>query len=57
MKDKVAAKTRLQTTRHTLLKNQIKARLKQIEIQIRQVDAAIAERLLWTRRYRTNSLS
>ena len=39
MKDKVAAKTRLQTTRQTLLKNQIKARLKQIEIQIRQVDA------------------
>lgn len=45
MKDKVAAKTRLQTTRHTLLKNQIKARLKQIEIQIRQVDAAIAEKV------------
>jgi transposase len=45
MKDKVAAKARLQTTRQTLLKNQIKARLKQIEIQIRQVDAAIAEKV------------
>lgn len=45
MKDKVAAKTRLQTTRLTLLKNQIKARLKQIEMQIRQVDAAIAEKI------------
>jgi len=38
MKDKVAAKARLQTTRQTLLRNQINARLKQIEIQIRQVD-------------------
>ncbi len=45
MKDKVAAKTRLQTTTQTLLKNQINARLKQIEIQIRQVDAAIAEKI------------
>lgn len=45
MKDKVAAKTRLQTTTQTLLKNQIKARLKQIEIQIRQVDAAITEKI------------
>jgi transposase len=45
MKDKVAAKTRLQTTRQTLLKNHINARLKQIEIQIRQVDAAIAEKV------------
>ena len=43
MKDKVAAKTRLQTTRQT--KNQINARLKQIEIQIRQVDAAIAKKV------------
>jgi transposase len=45
MKDKVAAKARLQITRQTLLKNQINARLKQIEIQIRQVDAAIAEKV------------
>ena len=45
MKDKVATKTRLQTTTQTLLKNQIKARLKQIEIQNRQVDAAIAEKI------------
>jgi len=45
MKDKVAAKTRLQTTRQTLLKNQINARLNQIKIQIRQVDAAIAEKV------------
>jgi transposase len=45
MKDKVAAKARLETTRQTLLKYQIKARLKQIEIQIRQVDAAIVEKV------------
>ena len=45
MKDKVAAKTRLQTTRQTLLKNQINARLNQIKIQIRQIDAAIAEKV------------
>jgi transposase len=45
MKDKVAAKTRLQTTRQTLLKNQINARLKQIKIQIQQVDAAITEKV------------
>jgi transposase len=45
MKDKVAAKARLQTTRQTLLRNQINARLKQIEIQIRQVDVAIAEKV------------
>ena len=44
MKDKVAAKTRLQTTRQTLLKNQINARLKQIAMHIQQVDAAIAEK-------------
>jgi transposase len=44
MKDKVAAKTRLQTTTQTLLKNQINARLKQIAMHIRQVDAAIAEK-------------
>jgi transposase len=45
MKDKVAAKTRLQTTTQTLLKNQINARLKQIDIQIRQVDVAIAQKV------------
>jgi transposase len=45
MKDKVAAKTRLQITTQTLLKNQIKARLKQIDIQIRQVDVAIAQKV------------
>jgi hypothetical protein len=45
MKDKVAAKARLQTTRQTLLRNQINARLKQIEIHIRQVDVAIAEKV------------
>ena len=45
IRDKVAAKTRLQTTTQTLLKNQINARLKQIEIQIRQVDAVIAEKI------------
>lgn len=33
IKDKVAAKTRLQTTRQTLLKHQISARLRQIEAQ------------------------
>jgi transposase len=45
MKDNVAAKARLQITRQTLLKNQINARLNQIKIQIRQVDAAIAEKV------------
>ena len=43
IKDKVAAKTRLQTTTQTLLKNQINARLKQIEIQIRQVETLSTE--------------
>jgi len=42
MKDTVAAKTRLQTTTQTLLKSQINARIKQTEIQTRQVDDAIA---------------
>ena len=45
VKDKVAAKTRLQTITQTLLKNQINARLKQIDIQIRQVDVAIAQKV------------
>ena len=49
MKDKVAAKTRLQTTMQMLLKNQINARLKQIEMQIRQVDAAMPKKLNWMR--------
>ena len=43
MKDKVAAKTRLQTTKQPLLKKQINARLKQITAQIQEVDAAIAD--------------
>ena len=42
---KGVAKTRLQTTRQTLLKNQINARPNQIKIQIRQVDAAVAEKV------------
>ena len=45
IKDKVAAKTRLQTTTQTLLKNQINARLRQIAIQLQQVDKAIAKRI------------
>ena len=45
MKDKVASKTRLQTTTQPLLTKQINARLKQIETQIRQVDTAIAEKV------------
>ena len=43
MKDKVAAKTRLQTTTQPLLKKQINARLKQTALQIQQLDAAIAD--------------
>jgi transposase len=43
MKDKVAAKTRLQTTTQPLLKKHINARLKQIATQIQEVDAAIAD--------------
>jgi len=45
IKDKVAAKTRLQTTRQTLLKHQINARLRQIETQIQQIDATVAEKV------------
>jgi transposase len=45
IKDKVAAKTRLQTTRQTLLKHQIDARLKQIEAQIKQIDATVAKKV------------
>jgi hypothetical protein len=40
-----AAKTRLQTTRQTLLKHQINARLRQIETQIQQIDATVAEKV------------
>jgi len=46
MKDKVAAKTRLQTTRQTLLQHQIGARLRQIEVQIKEIDEAVAERVM-----------
>jgi len=45
IKDKVAAKTRLQTTRQPLLKHQINARLRQIEAQIKQIDATVAEKV------------
>ena len=45
MKDKVAAKSRLQITRLPLLKTQFKARLRQIEIQSQQLDAAISEKV------------
>lgn len=41
MKDKVASKTRLQNTTHSLLKSQINDRLKQIDVQIQQLDKAI----------------
>ena len=46
MKDKVAAKTRLQTTRQTLLQHQIGARLRQIEVQIKEIDEAVAKRVM-----------
>jgi hypothetical protein len=42
MKDKVAAKTRLQTTTQDLLRRQISVRLRQIEVQIAQIDATAA---------------
>ncbi len=45
MKNKVASKTRPQTTTQPLLKKQINARLKQIDTQIRQADIAIAEKV------------
>jgi transposase len=57
MKDKVAAKTRLQTTRQTLLKNQINARLKQIDIQIRRSMSPSPKRSRRTRHCRINSAS
>lgn len=41
MKDKVAAKTRLQNTMHQLLQSQITDRLRQIDIHIQQIDKAI----------------
>lgn len=45
LKDKVAAKTRLQTTRQTLLKNQINARLKQTQRTIPTVQNVCSENL------------
>jgi transposase len=42
-KDNAAAKTRAQTTIHTVLKSQIRARQKQISSQIKQIDTIIAE--------------
>jgi len=46
MKDKVAAKTRLQTTSQTMLKQQINARLQQIEAHIAQLDRAAVKKLM-----------
>jgi transposase len=46
MKDKVAQKTRLQTTTQDLLKRQISARLRQIEAQIAQIDAATSKKVM-----------
>ena len=43
MKDKVAAKTRQQNTMHQLLKSQVTDRLRQIDIQIQEVDKAIGD--------------
>lgn len=42
-KDNAAAKTRSQTTLHAVLKMQIRARQKQITLQIKQIDKIIAE--------------
>ena len=42
-KDNAAAKTRAQTIVHTVLKIQIRARQKQITLQIKQIDKIIAE--------------
>ena len=42
-KDNAAAKTRSQTTIHTVLKSQIQARKKQIDSQIKQIDKIISE--------------
>jgi transposase len=46
MKDKVAAKTRLQTTTQDLLRRQISIRLRQIEVQIAQIDAAMSKKVM-----------
>ncbi len=43
VKDGVAAKTRLKTTEQSLLKQQIKARLRQIEKQLEQIDDFITK--------------
>ena len=42
-KDSAAAKTRAQTVMHSILKQQIQARQKQISSQIKQIDKIIAE--------------
>jgi transposase len=42
-KDNAAAKTRAQTTVHAVLKIQIRARQKQITLQLKQIDKIIAE--------------
>ena len=46
MNDKVAAKTRLQTTTQDLLKRQINVRLKQIEVQISQIDETMSKMVM-----------
>jgi transposase len=45
IKDRAAAKTRLQTTTQPLLKRQLLSRLKQIQTQVQQIEAAIAGRI------------
>jgi transposase len=45
VRDRAAAKTRLQTTRQPLLKRQLLSRLKQIQTQVQQIEAAIAGRI------------
>lgn len=42
IKDQAATKTRMKTTTQPLLKRQLKARLKQIQTHVQQIDAAIA---------------
>jgi transposase len=45
IRDRAAAKTRLQTTTQQLLKRQLLSRLKQIQTQVQQIEAAIAGRI------------
>lgn len=45
VRDRAAAKTRLQTTTQPLLKRQLLSRLKQIQTQVQQIEAAIAGRI------------